>query len=167
MQTRAWGRVGLSIVMLGGVAGCPADDPPSGETEMGSSGAGPGGTTSTGGEMEASSAGGGSSDGADSTGGDGSTGMLQDTGDDTEGTTGGALGDCTDPAEASYRGTLGALDVLFVVDNSATMGEPQGRLAASMDSFVARLDNEGLDYRIAVTTTDVGNPWCSGTTPEG
>jgi len=56
---------------------------------------------------------------------------------------------------------------MFVIDNSGSMGTAQARLATAMDTFVARLDNEGIDFRISVTTTDDGNPWCSGTTPEG
>jgi hypothetical protein len=65
-----------------------------------------------------------------------------------------------------YPGPMGAVDVLLVVDNSGTMGPGQIALTQAMDSLVARLDNEGLDYRIAVTTTDVGNPWCGTTSPE-
>ncbi len=169
---------GLSIVVAGSLAasaGCTTDDAPSDGTETGTStgDSGPGVVTSADGS-DSSSAAGGSTSGLDSTGGDddgttGSTGGSDDSGDSdgsSEGTTGFTLGECTDPAKANYPGTQGALDVLFVVDNSASMGAAQARLAAAMDSFVARLDNEGQDYRIAVTTTDVGNPWCSGTTPE-
>ena len=60
------------------------------------------------------------------------------------------------------------VDVLVVMDNSGTMGQEQGLLAASFESFVSVLERPGVDasYRIGITTTDDGNPWCSGTTPE-
>ncbi len=60
-----------------------------------------------------------------------------------------------------------AIDILFVFDNSGSMGEEQGALAASIDALVAQLEQiEGVSYRIGVTTTDVGNPWCGSTSPE-
>ena len=64
-------------------------------------------------------------------------------------------------AETSGRHASDAVDVLFVVDNSDTMGEEQARLAASIAVLIDRLDDEGVDYRIGVTTTDHGNPWCT------
>ena len=56
------------------------------------------------------------------------------------------------------------VDVLFVIDNSGSMGEEQGKLAAAMGAFIDGLEVRGelIDYRIAFTTTDNGNPWCSG-----
>ena len=60
------------------------------------------------------------------------------------------------------------VDVLFVVDNSRSMGAAQAKLAASMGSFVEQLEAVDANYRIGVTTTDNGNPWCPAgvTTPE-
>lgn len=45
------------------------------------------------------------------------------------------------------------LDVLFVIDNSGSMGEEQANLAANFPMFISVLDASGLDYRVAVTTT--------------
>ena len=60
-----------------------------------------------------------------------------------------------------------AIDILFVFDNSGSMGEEQGALAASIDDMVSALEQiEGISYRIGVTTTDNGNPWCGTTSPE-
>jgi hypothetical protein len=59
-----------------------------------------------------------------------------------------------------------AVDVLFVVDNTGSMGENQARLAAGIGTLVDRLEAGGLDYRIGVTTTDNGNPLCGSTGPE-
>lgn len=58
------------------------------------------------------------------------------------------------------------LDVLFVIDDSADMALAQARLVAAR--LTQRLDAFGcpLDYRIAFTTTDMGNPWCDPTTAE-
>ena len=59
-----------------------------------------------------------------------------------------------------------AVDILFVVDNSGSMGEEQGLLAAPLYELTEPLMQAGVSFRIAVTTTDNGNPWCTGTTPE-
>lgn len=61
----------------------------------------------------------------------------------------------------------GDVDILFVIDNSGSMAEEQSRLARNFEAFAARLDTMGAHYRIGFTTTDSGNPRCSGTTPEG
>lgn len=64
-------------------------------------------------------------------------------------------------------GSTNKVDVLFVIDNSGSMGEEQGTLANDAVAFVGVLDAAGAEYRIGFTTTDSGNPWCNGTTPEG
>lgn len=60
------------------------------------------------------------------------------------------------------------IDILFVIGNSRGTGREQGVLASSLASMVEQLDDPevGADYRVAFTTTDVGSPWCVGTTPE-
>ncbi len=83
-----------------------------------------------------------------------STGSTGDVDPTTEG------GDTTSPGSNQ-------VDVLFVIDNSGSMGPTQGRLAASIGAFVNVLEGAGLDYRVAVTTTDSGNPRCAMTAPEG
>jgi len=45
------------------------------------------------------------------------------------------------------------IDVLFVIDNSGSMGEEQTNLIANFPMFISVLDQSGLDYRVAVTTT--------------
>jgi hypothetical protein len=156
--------------------GCPGDDGQASTEASSSSGSSSSSTT-----VPATTTGADSSSGmpttststSDSTGSTSSTGepsTTTTTGDSSsttgEETTGGVVGECTDPATAVYPGPMAAVDVVFVVDNSGTMGPGQVALVEAMDSFVARLDNEGLDYRIAVTTTDAGNPWCGTTSPE-
>lgn len=48
-----------------------------------------------------------------------------------------------------------AADVLFVVDNSASMGEEQARLAENFLAFVDVLASTVADYQLGVVTTDV------------
>jgi hypothetical protein len=45
-------------------------------------------------------------------------------------------------------------DVLFVVDNSCSMGEEQASMAANFPVFVDIVELVGLDYRLGVVTTD-------------
>jgi hypothetical protein len=58
------------------------------------------------------------------------------------------------------------VDVLFVIDNSGSMGEEQATLAANFERFISVLERENVraDYRIGITTTDAG--LCAGSTPE-
>lgn len=44
-------------------------------------------------------------------------------------------------------------DILFVVDDSASMSEEQGRLADNFEAFVAVLGDSRADWQLAVTTT--------------
>lgn len=71
-------------------------------------------------------------------------------------------------AETTTGGASGtrALDVLFVIDNSASMAHAQHKLAAGIAEFVAALDELGFAWRIGFTTTDNGHFWCLGTSPE-
>jgi hypothetical protein len=47
------------------------------------------------------------------------------------------------------------VDVLFVVDDSGSMGEEQQNLAANLGVFIDAANSWGADYRIGVTTTDL------------
>ncbi|WP_043428891.1 choice-of-anchor D domain-containing protein [Cystobacter fuscus] len=58
------------------------------------------------------------------------------------------------------------VDVLFVVDNTASMVEEQPRLEASMPAFVEAALAKGVDLNIAVTTTGI-DPGGTGTCPGG
>jgi len=46
------------------------------------------------------------------------------------------------------------VDILLVVDNSASMCEEQNQLGQALTALDARLSAQGIDWRIAVTTTD-------------
>lgn len=79
----------------------------------------------------------------------------------------------------NYTATAGygKVDILIVNDNSASMSFEQTRLAPRFANFIADLDSRNIDYRIAMTTTDVngsgalkggnlisfaGNPYLTG-----
>lgn len=49
----------------------------------------------------------------------------------------------------------GKVDILFVTDNSASMSKFQTEMAARFSGFIQNLDAKRIDYRIAITTTDL------------
>lgn len=79
-------------------------------------------------------------------------------------------------AEATYRedlfsqGLATAVDVLWVVDTSESMLDEQQALGRKMNVFISSFVNLGLDYHLAVTSTDMlstglqgefAGPWMS------
>jgi len=62
------------------------------------------------------------------------------------------------------------IDLLFVIDNSGTMGEEQLNLAKNFPLLIEQLEAledgagnpVGTDVNVMITTTDFGNPQCSG-----
>jgi hypothetical protein len=57
------------------------------------------------------------------------------------------------------------IDVVFVIDDTSIAG--QRALTELSAAWIERLDLQLADYRIAVTTTDHGNPWCSSEAEAG
>ena len=53
-------------------------------------------------------------------------------------------------------GTDAPADILFVVDNSASMAEEQGRLEDNADALLAVLRQIDIDFQLGVITTDAG-----------
>ena len=47
------------------------------------------------------------------------------------------------------------IDVLWVIDNSGSMAPRQENLARNFQSFITEFTKNSIDYRIAVTTTDI------------
>lgn len=88
-------------------------------------------------------------------------GLVLASGDGT-----GDTGDSTGPLEEECDPELQnctsvvtiqrAADILFVIDNSGSMGEEQGVLAANFPQFIDVLEGEqvGASYRIGISTTD-------------
>jgi len=72
-------------------------------------------------------------------------------------------------------GCTDQIDLLFVIDNSGTMGEEQINLAVNFPLLIEQLENltdsSGMpvnaDVQIMVTTTDFGNPLCTAFKPVG
>lgn len=54
-------------------------------------------------------------------------------------------------------GLVDQADILFVVDNSGSMGDDQVKLGNAFDTFINWISDTIVDYRIAVTTTDTSD----------
>jgi len=61
------------------------------------------------------------------------------------------------------------VDIMVVIDNSGSMAEEQATLSANFGAFVNVLEAEDVNanYRIGVTTSDMGNPRCGATADGG
>lgn len=59
--------------------------------------------------------------------------------------------------EVFTQNTVSKVDLLWVVDDSGSMADKQAKLAASFQRFIDQFTRGAIDYRIAVTTTDVGS----------
>jgi hypothetical protein len=81
----------------------------------------------------------------------GPTPNHDDTGDDMPGPD--AMVQPPPPPPGDAGPGCQAIDVLFVIDNSGSMGQEQQNLIANFPGFISVLDQSGLDYRVAVTTT--------------
>jgi hypothetical protein len=55
------------------------------------------------------------------------------------------------------QAALGKSDILWVVDNSGSMAREQAQLASSFPQFFQHLQSQQVDYRLAVTSSDVIN----------
>lgn len=60
---------------------------------------------------------------------------------------------CFENFDQSYTSERGKVDLLFVVDNSGSMSEQQREIANKFPSLFTKIRD--LDFRIAITTTDV------------
>ncbi|MBL8944268.1 MAG: VWA domain-containing protein [Myxococcales bacterium] len=108
----------------------------------------------------------GSESGGDATGGDPTSATDPSSPTDPSGT---SADTGSGPGPYGVQLTVSKdVDILFVIDNSGSMGEEQGRLAGDIAALVAVLEDPAVraNYRIGFTTTDNGNPWCGSTSPE-
>jgi hypothetical protein len=53
--------------------------------------------------------------------------------------------------------TIPVVDVLFVIDNSCSMDDEQGALAASFPGFIGYFVGSGLEWHVGVVSTDLDN----------
>jgi hypothetical protein len=96
----------------------------------------------------------------------------EDTGDKLD--VGGGTGS-TPGCQSGDVGCTDQIDLLFVIDNSGTMGEEQINLARNFPLLIRRLENltdstgmpVNADVNIMVTTSDFGNPLCTPFEPPG
>ena len=56
--------------------------------------------------------------------------------------------------DTHVQDTVMMSDILFVIDNSCSMGSWQTDVAANFDSFITVFQSSGVDYHIAIITTD-------------
>lgn len=89
------------------------------------------------------------------------------TGTTTDGPGATSTGDPTGGSSTGEAPPATALDILFVIDNSGNMAPRQDRLNESIGALLNSVGD--LDLRIAITTTDSGNPRCApaDTRPKG
>ncbi len=100
--------------------------------------------------------------GATSTGTGPSSGSTEDSIADSSSTASG----CAEGDPECAR----ELDLLVVVDNSGSMASFQARFASTMlrlERTLATPATQGLDVRVMVTTTDLGNDLCTPFAPDG
>jgi hypothetical protein len=82
------------------------------------------------------------------------------SGDDGPGGDDDPVGDRPDARPQVIYGDGGAtrcekIDVLFVIDNSGSMGQEQTNLGENFPGFIGVIEESGLDFRVAITTTGV------------
>jgi hypothetical protein len=66
-------------------------------------------------------------------------------------------------ADADTSDQCDMMDILFVIDNSGSMGQEQQNLVTNFPQFIEVMNGFGLDYRVGVTTTGVSKDWTEGT----
>lgn len=111
----------------------------------------PGG--STGGDQDGSTSGGDNGDTGGSSG-DGSTG-----GSDGGGTSGGEEIPGTAHTETFEQKEINTkqVDILWVIDDSGSMRDEQAALGTNFDAFINKFIDKGVDFKMAITTTDVSS----------
>lgn len=158
----AWSLAPVLLTIHGCVDGIPELDDTARQTAGASSSTGPVVGDVTGELSETTPSGSTSSGPAPTTGADsGSEGSTSSS--ETTGPQPACAPDC--PTHA--------VDVVFVVDNSRTMGPDQLKLASAVDALMDRLEEVQIeedlyfDLNLMVTTTDLGNPLCTPFEPPG
>ncbi len=115
-----------------------------GSTDGGStSGGSTSGGSTDGGSTDGGSTDGGSTDGGSTDGGDPQPGVCGD-------------GTLTNANDTFVQNTAqeAAVDILWVVDNSGSMGDEQDELAYNFDVFIRDFITRNIDFQMAITTTD-------------
>lgn len=61
-----------------------------------------------------------------------------------------------------FSSSSGKADVLLVIDDSCSMSDRQGALAANAGAFFKYANAQGIDWQVGVTTTDMSSPLRQG-----
>lgn len=99
-------------------------------------------------------------------GGHGDTGGSDEALPEGESATDEGETDEGEPVPHDGDGCTEALDILLVVDDSRSMGYFQRHVTDAFPLLIEGLDQRGVDWRLAVTTTDGGGPWCENAMAE-
>ena len=102
----------------------------------------------------------GSNGSTGTTGTDGSNGSTGTTGTDgSNGSTGTNGGVVLEDREENFDQVEGPkkMDILWVIDNSGSMGDEQAALAYNFDAFIQDFVLKNIDFKMAITTTDTSS----------
>ena len=66
------------------------------------------------------------------------------------------------PASDTFTQQADPVDVLWVIDNSSSMGQEQARVIAEISAFFTWFETLKLDYHMGVVATDIVDPSLSG-----
>jgi len=135
----------------------------------GSATSGTNGGSATGGSTTGGSTTGGSDTGGSATGGS-TTGGSTTGGSTTGGSTGGVV-DCSAPNASSlcaietFNQSANAtkkLDIVWIIDNSGSMADEQDALGSNFSAFIDEFITKDVDFKMAITTTDVSSSYKKG-----
>lgn len=143
--------------------GSTAGGTSSGTTTSGTTGSTTGGSTgssTTGGSTTGSTTSGTTSGSTSSGSTTGTTGGTSTGGSTTGSSTGGTSGSTSQSATETFRQNAEQtkkLDILWVIDNSSSMSDEQTALGQNFDSFITDFITRNVDFKMAITTTDVSS----------
>ncbi|MBY0518790.1 MAG: VWA domain-containing protein [Bacteriovoracaceae bacterium] len=103
----------------------------------------------------------GSTTGGSTVGGTDGSSTGGSTGGSTTGSTaGGSTGGSNQQGQDSFQQTSASqkkLDIVWVIDNSGSMGDEQASLATNFDLFIRDFITKNVDFKMGITTTDTTN----------
>ena len=67
-----------------------------------------------------------------------------------------------EPTDVIVQAPVKKVDILWLIDNSSSMGEEQAGIAENLQVFLEYFIGSGLDYHIGVISTDMDDPWHRG-----
>jgi hypothetical protein len=150
----------------GGVDGSATSGTDGGSTTSGST---TGGSTTGGSTTSGSTTGGSTTSGSTTSGS--TTGGSTTGGSTTGGSTTGGMVDCSIPNSSSlcavetFNQSANAtkkLDIVWIIDNSGSMADEQDALGTNFSAFIDEFITKDVDFKMAITTTDVSSSYKKG-----